>query len=665
MTGIIEPAVGRPLDRRDGKAKTTGAALFAAEFSYPDIAHAALVHSTVARGRITRIESGAAAAIPGVIDIITHRNAPKTKPPRKPSMARDLGPSVSGTQVNYLNSDEVYWDGQPVAIVVAETAAAAREAARLVDVDYQVMASAVDFAAEEKNATPAKGDMNFRGRAKKGDAEAALVTAAVSLDLRYTTPPLQQNAMEPHATIAFWDGDRLTLHDGSQHIDASRNYIAHRFGLPPANVRIIAPFIGGGFGAKFAVWPGTILTAMAARVVGRPVRLELSRLAVNRSVGGRTATTHRLALGAGTDGRLGAVIHTSVTRVGRTGGTLEQTTSPARHQYDTPNLFTQQNVIELDLVPNSWLRAPGEAVGSFVLESAMDELAYKLGLDPIELRMRNEPDVDPIEGRPFSQRDMREAFRVGAERFGWSLRTPEPGSMRDGRWLVGMGVATAFHTAMRSVANVTVRLSADGSAVVRCGFHEMGMGGATAQAQIAADALGVPVESVRVEYGDSRLPAGPMAGQSVQTASIASSVLSASAEINKKLEGLARRAHMRRSKPRRHIDRRRVAVLGGQSRLRHPGRQAGQGRPSVVDFRQRRALVKGCTGRPVLRGAGGSRHGRNADLSLAWCIRRRQGDQPQDCGQPVARRHCDGHRHGPVRTVVGRSPQRTNNERRS
>jgi xanthine dehydrogenase YagR molybdenum-binding subunit len=206
-------------------------------------------------------------------------------------------------------------------------------------------------------------------------------------------------------------------------------------------------------------------------------------------------------------------------------------------------MLTQQNVVELDLLPNSWLRAPGEAAGTFVLESAVDELAYEPGMDPIELRMRNEPDVDPMEGRPFSQRMLREAFTVGAERFGWSQRTPEPRSLRHGRWLVGMGVATAFHTALRTTANVAVRLAADGTALVRCGFHEMGMGAATAQAQIAADALGVPFDAVRVEYGESRLPAGPLAGQSTQTATIATSLLSACDEITRKLRTLARRTH--------------------------------------------------------------------------------------------------------------------------
>ena len=251
--------------------------------------------------------------------------------------------------------------------------------------------------------------------------------------MRYTTPPLQQNAIEPHATIAVWQGDRLTLHDTTQNIQAMRTHIAWRFAVPPANVRVIAPFVGGGFGGKFAVWPGTVLTVLAARVVGRPVRMVLTRKGVSRTAGGRTASTNRIALGADRDGRLTAIVHTSVTRLGRTGGTLEQTTGPARHLYGAANLLAQQNVVELDLLPNSWLRAPGEAIGTFVLESAMDELAHELRMDPIALRMRNEPETDPINGRPFSQRMLRQAFTVGAERFGWSERTPEPRSIRDGR----------------------------------------------------------------------------------------------------------------------------------------------------------------------------------------------------------------------------------------
>jgi xanthine dehydrogenase YagR molybdenum-binding subunit len=280
---------------------------------------------------------------------------------------------------------------------------------------------------------------------------------------------------------------------------------------------------------------------MAAKAVGRPVRLALSRKAVSRAAGGRTASTNRIALGATRDGRLTALIQDSITRTGSVGGLLEATSSPARHLYGAKNMLTRQNLAEMDLLPNTSLRAPGEAIGSFVLESAMDELAHELSMDPIALRMRNEPKTDPTGGKKFSQRMLRETFDTGAERFGWANRDPQPRSMRDGEWLVGMGTAAAYHPVLRLIADVKVRLSDDGTALVQCGFHEMGMAAATVQAQIAADALGIGYEKVRVEYGDSALPPGPMAGNSNQTATVATSVLAACAELTRKVTALARR----------------------------------------------------------------------------------------------------------------------------
>jgi xanthine dehydrogenase YagR molybdenum-binding subunit len=537
----VGAAVGRPVDRRDGYAKVTGGALFSAEHRYPNLTYATLVHATIARGRITAIETSAAAALPGVLAVLTHLNAPKIRSERKSNIVRERGPSVSGTNLNYLNTDQVFWDGQPIAVVVAETSAAADEAAALVTATYDLLPARVDFAAEQQNATVAKGDITFAGVAKKGDAEAALAAAEVSVDLRYTTPGLQHNAIEPHATVAVWEGDHLTVHDASQAIDQSHRYLARRFGVPASHVRVRAEFVGGGFGGKFAVWPGTVIAAMAAKAVGRPVRLALSRKAVNRAAGGRTASTNRIALGATRDGRLTSLIQDSITRVAAVGGLLEATSSPAQHLYSAANMLTRQNLVEMHLLPNTWLRAPGEAIGSFVLESAIDELAHKLSMDPIALRMRNEPATDPTGARKFSHRMLREAFEAGAKRFGWADRDPEPRSMRDGEWLIGMGTATAYHPVLRLIADVKVRLSDDGTALVQCGFHEMGMAAATAQAQIAADALGIAYEKVRVEYGDSALPRGPMAGNSNQTATVATAVLAACAEVTRKVTALARR----------------------------------------------------------------------------------------------------------------------------
>ncbi|TMR91704.1 xanthine dehydrogenase family protein molybdopterin-binding subunit [Nonomuraea basaltis] len=584
------PVVGKPIDRVDGRAKTSGQARFAAEYPYPRLAYAAPVHSTIARGRVTGFDVAEASAVPGVLTVLTHENAPDMKPPPRATLMNG-GMILTGTTVNYLNTDEVHWNGQPVAVVVAETLEAAREAAELVRVTYREFPATVDFAAEEKHAAPLKGNPLQPGTAKKGDAEAALKAAPVSVDLRFTTPPLNHNAIEPHATTAIWDGDRLTVHEGTQGSTMLRAHLAARFGVPEASVRVISPYVGGAFGGKGPVWAGTLLTVLAARATGRPVRMMLTREGVYRTVGGRSPSIQRVALGATADGALTAIVHTGVTSTGRVGGLPEPVTAPSGHLYAAPNILLRHSLVELDLLPNTFMRAPGEATGTFALEAAVDELAYELGMDPIALRMRNEPETNPIDGKRFSHRLLREAYAYGAQRFGWADRTPEPGSMRDGRWLVGMGVATAHHGTMQFTANVTVRLSADGNVLVRCGLQEMGMGAATAQAQIAADALGVPFEAVRVEYGDSTLPAGSGAGASAQTVSVAASLLAACDKLKRKvraLGGSGSYAEILTRAGKDHIE----AAVGSQTRL---GALAGQARFIVKFLRDHRRWVKaGC-----------------------------------------------------------------------
>ncbi|WP_435583175.1 xanthine dehydrogenase family protein molybdopterin-binding subunit [Amycolatopsis thermoflava] len=580
--------IGAPLDRRDGPAKTAGAARFAAEHLRPGLTHAALVHATVSRVRVTRLDTTAASAVPGVITVLTHHNAPPLKPAPKVNPL-NLSTLVSGTSVNYLQDDEVHFDGQPVAVVVAETSAAAKEAAALVRAEYALLPSTVDFESMAPHAKKQPYSPVSPGAAKKGDAEKAFGEAPVTADHRYTTPPHQHNAIEPHATIAEWDGDRLTVHDSTQSIDWCRNHLAIRFGVPAADVRVIAPFVGGGFGGKAMVWPGTILAALAARATGRPVRLALTREDVYRTVGGRTPSIQRVALGADRDGALTALIHTSVTRTGRVGGAPEQVTSQSRHLYDADHILIRASTVELDLVPNTSMRAPGESIGTFAVESAVDELAAELGMDPIELRMRNEPERNPLDGKEFTHRRLREVYEAGARRFGWRDRAPEPGVTRDGRWLVGMGVATAYHPAWVFTANLTLRLSADGTVLLRCGFQEMGMGAATALAQVTADALGVPVDVVRVEYGDSALPMAPAAGGSMQTASVAASVLDAVEKLKRRLPkgagdpvAAVRRAGMP------HVE----VSVGSDTRF---GRLAGQAR-LIGRFVRDRRRVRAATG---------------------------------------------------------------------
>ncbi|GAB2775112.1 xanthine dehydrogenase family protein molybdopterin-binding subunit [Amycolatopsis magusensis] len=598
MTQVQDPpltqAVGRSLDRVDGTAKTTGEARFAAEYPYPGLTYAAMAHATIARGRITAIHTEAALAVAGVLTVLTHENAPPMKKPPKPTPL-NLSTMASGTRINYLNTDEVHWNGQPIAVVVAETLEAAREAAALVTAEYAVAKSTVDFKAEQGNAKPQPSTMLMSGSAKKGDAEAALAAAPVSVDLRYSTPAHNHNAIEPHATTAVWDGDRLTVHEATQGMDWVRRHLALKFGVPVAGIRVIAPFVGGGFGGKGSVWAGTVLTVLAAKVTGRPVRMLLSRESVYRTVGGRTPSVQRVALGADTDGRLTSLIHTSVTQTGSGGGGPEQVTSQSRHLYAAENILVQQNLVELDTVPNTFMRAPGESIGTYALEATVDELAYRLDIDPVELRLRNEPSVNPLDGKKFSHRLLRECYTRGAAEFGWADRTPEPGSMRDGRWLVGWGVAAAYHPSVQFTANLTVRLSADGSVLVRCGFHEMGMGGATAQAQIAADALGVPVGSVRVEYGDTDLPTGPLAGGSNQTATVAASLLTACDKLKRELAGLAKKhpgdspPDILRAAGKTHLE----TSVGADSGL---GAVAGQVRFMSKFVRDQRRWVKAASG---------------------------------------------------------------------
>jgi xanthine dehydrogenase YagR molybdenum-binding subunit len=589
--------LGEPLDRVDGHVKTTGAAQFSAEYPYANLAYAAIVHATIPRGRITAIDTTAALETPGVLAVITHENAPRMKPPPKQNIM-NLASLASGTSVNYLNTDEVHWNGQPVAVTVADSLEAAREAARKVRVTYDTQPATVDFASAEPNATPQKGNFLIPSEGSKGDARSALAAAEVSIDLRFSTPMHHHNALEPHATTAAWVGDTVTVHDGTQQIDWTRRHLAHKFGVKLGDVRVVSTFVGGGFGGKGNVWPGTILTVLAARVAQRPVRMLLTREGVYRTVGGRTPSTQRVALGADRDGQLTALIHTSVTQVTNVGGMAEQVVSQSRHLYDAEHILVRQHEVTLDAVSNTSMRAPGEAIGSFALEAAVDEMAYRLDLDPIEFRMRNEPDRNPLDGKLFARRGLREAYARGAERFRWQDRTPEPRSMRDGRWLVGTGVATAYHPAWQFPANVTLRLSADGTVLVRCAFHEMGMGAATAFTQVTAHALGVPVEAVRIEYGDSDLPVGPGAGGSAQTASVTSSILEAVAKLKRDLRKLANRANLSPAESpttiltRAGLDQL-TATVGADTGLRQV---AGQLRFMTRLLRDRRRYVKAACG---------------------------------------------------------------------
>ncbi|MEO7430604.1 MAG: xanthine dehydrogenase family protein molybdopterin-binding subunit [Dokdonella sp.] len=528
--------VGQPVSRLDGPVKVIGTARFTAEVTIDGLVFASLACSTIARGRIRSIETAAARRVSGVVDVMTHANCPRMDAP--PAMVRDPnGAAMSDLPV--MQDDSVRWNGQPVAVVLAETQEAADHAASLIVIDYEAEPADLAFEAMVPDAEMPKNILGQSPDVRHGDAEAALRNATTRVDRIYRTLRHYNSAIELHVTTAHWEADdALVIHDASQTLQASRYTIAKAFSLKPDNVRILAPFVGGAFGSK-GVWNHTLLCVAAAKLVGRPVRLMLSREDVFRATGGRTLTEQRVALGANADGTLAALIHTGTTAVTSHNSFPEQFTFPARHLYATDNLYLQQKVVLLDMVANTAMRAPGESVGTFALESALDELGHAMALDPVELRRRIEPVRDPEKGTEFSSRHLLEAYRRGAERFGWSNRNPVPRARRDGEWLIGHGVATATYPYYRRPASAQLRLGDDGHVVIRAAAHEMGMGTATVQAQHAAERLGLPLDHVRFDYGDAAMPKSPLAGGSCQSASIAAAILAVCATLVKDLLELA------------------------------------------------------------------------------------------------------------------------------
>jgi xanthine dehydrogenase YagR molybdenum-binding subunit len=531
--------LGRPLPRVDGRAKVTGAARFSAEVKLEHLAYASLVYSTIAKGTIASIETAPAEGAEGVIAVITHENAPTMKnPPIVPPF--NSGERLKGIAASDLPvlGDKVRWNGQPVAIVVAETLDQAEHGASLVRVRYRAERPRLSFDAAKREATAPVDVVGEEPRVEIGQAEERLQRAEVVIDHLYRTPRHNHNALELHATVAAWD-DRggLTLYDATQYVYGVKDTIAAVFSLQPDKVRVVSKFVGGSFGSKGNVWSNTILCAAAAKVVRRPVQLALSRRGVFNVVGGRSLTEQRVALGADKNGHLTALIHTGVSATTTHGPFAEPFGAPARYLYATDSLLIDHKIVRLDTVTNAAMRGPGPSVGTFALESAMDELAHELGLDPLELRRINEAHTEPSTGRRFSSRHLLEASERGAARFGWQPRAPR--SRRDGAWLVGQGVAAAQYHVVRFPATVRARVNADGTAVLQTSAQENGMGTATVQIQHAAERLGLPVDKVAFEYGDTNLPKSAPAGASNQTVALVQAVKDACEKLQRELLSLA------------------------------------------------------------------------------------------------------------------------------
>jgi xanthine dehydrogenase YagR molybdenum-binding subunit len=526
--------IGTSTSRVDGHAKVTGAAKYAAEFNAPGLAYGAVICSTIAKGRITKIDASAALRVPGVIDVLTHENRPPMA--KAPSAYRDdVGPP-DGTPFRPLYDAEIKFSGQPVALVVAEEWETARFAATLVRIDYATADFTTDFEAERNSASKVE-----KPEKPRGSAEKALAAAAVRHDAEYYIPSENHNPMELFASTVMWDGEgKLTVYDKTQGVQNVQRYLCKVFKLKSGNVRVMSPFMGGGFGSGLRPQYQVALAVMAALATERSVRLVLTRRQMYQ-LGYRPATIERVALGASANGTLDAVVHEAVAITSRYEDFSRNDIGWSGLLYKSLHAKYEHKLARLDLPTPADMRAPGAATGVYALECAMDELAVALKLDPLELRLRCYSDRDQHEDIPYTSKALRECYRQGADAFGWSKRNPEPRSMRDGGEFVGWGMATGIWEALQMKFAVRIVLTANGHAEVSCAASDIGTGTYTIMAQVAAEMLGLPIDNVTVKLGDSTLPLAQVEGGSWTAASVSHAIVNGAGELRKELLRLAQK----------------------------------------------------------------------------------------------------------------------------
>lgn len=517
-------APGAPAERREGPEKVTGTARYSAEHTPEGCVYAWPVPATVARGEVTAVDDTAALELPGVVSVLTHLNAPRLTEPDDATLA-------------VLQNARVPHRGWYVALVVADSLEAAREGAVAVRISYADEPHDVTLRADHPDAYVPEDSDGTSGEHTRGDADGAFAAAPVRVDAAYRVPPLHNHPMEPHAATARWQDGRLTVHDSSQGASTVRDVLAGLFELSKDRVTVASEHVGGGFGSKGTPRPHVVLASMAALSTGRPVKLVLPRRQLAAVVGHRSPTLHRVRLGAEADGTLTSVIHEVTAHTSRIKEFVETAAASTRIMYASPHGRTTHRVLPLDVPSPSWMRAPGEAPGMYALESAMDELAAALGIDPVELRLRNDTQTEPDSSKPFSSRHLAECLREGAERFGWSGRDPRPRSRAEGPVLVGSGVAAATYPVIVAPSRASAHAYPDGSFVVRINATDIGTGARTVLAQVAADALGVPLDSVRTDIGNSDLPSASLAGGSSGTASWGWAVHEACTRLATRLSG--------------------------------------------------------------------------------------------------------------------------------
>lgn len=513
----LQGVLGRPLNRIDGPLKVSGRATYAYEYAGAGkVAYGFIVGASISNGRVLSIDTTEAKAVPGVLLIMTHDNAPKQAAYVTADKVGEHGGSPYGVARPFLVDDQVHYYGEPVALVVAESFENARDAAARVKVRYANGHQPKSRVKAEVSRAYAPKDVRgfLPTDSIVGDFNSAFATAPVKIDATYETPYQTHHAIEPLSSMAVWENGGVTVYVAAQLPMDCHSVIASTLQLPPEKVRILCKYVGGGFGSKLATEADAILSALAAREVGRPVKTAMTRQQVVVNAAHRTESLQRVRLGATKDGKLIALAHESVGHTTTFDEFTEQIVDSTRHLYAAPNRITTHRLVRLDLPMPGDMRAPGEAIGMLAFEQAMDELAYATGVDPIELRIRNEPKTHPESGKPFSTRKLLECYREGAERFGWQKRPTRPASMREGRWLIGYGMSASIRSNFMMPAKARAQLASDGRVTVQTAMTDIGTGTYTIYAQIAAESMGVPVDQVTVEIGDSNLPPSPGSGGS-------------------------------------------------------------------------------------------------------------------------------------------------------
>ncbi|MDB5234185.1 MAG: xanthine dehydrogenase family protein molybdopterin-binding subunit [Hymenobacter sp.] len=530
------------MNRVDGHQKVTGAATYSAEYQLPGITYAVLVGSTITKGRITGLDTKAAERAPGVLAVVTHLNSPKV--PGFDTAGKDPSqPATVGGPLKIFHDDKIRFNDQPIAIVVADTWERARFAAGLVKGKYAPEKHQTNLEANKPQAflpTAAKKNPKHPMNDYQRGQVDAYKTGAIKLESEYVVPTEVHHPMELQAITAHWEApDRLTIYDKTQGTMATRRDFAREWGLPEANVKVIATFVGGAFGNALHSWPHESAAIIAAKVVNRPVKLMLTREQMFTMVGYRPHTWQKLGMSATADGKITAITHESIGQTSTFEEFTESTLAQTRMMYQSPNLTTRYRLASLDVNSPIWMRGPGEATGAFALESAMDEMAHLLNLDPLEFRLRNYTEKDPEKNLPWSSKFLKECYQLGAERVGWNKRQLKPGSLRDGDWLVGYGMGVGTFGAHRGSSKANIRLLPNGTVVLQSAVTDIGPGTATAMTQIAADTLGMAPEKIRFELGNSDFAQAPTQGGSAIVNTVGPAVQDACLALKEKLRTMA------------------------------------------------------------------------------------------------------------------------------